>query len=104
MTTLHILRSAPTSNSAFSDLLNTAQPNDTVILIDDGCYALHSPIMVEKVELKLINKINVVASHQSARAINDHLNIEQLAQEFAAIDMAAVVNLTLAHERVITWQ
>lgn len=104
MATLHILRSSPTANSAFTDCLALFSPSDTLLLIDDGCYALHSAAFAQAIKNDELKHIQVLEKHQTARGISEINNLTAKAATYNAIDMNGVVDLTLTHDRVVTWQ
>lgn len=97
MSVLHLIR---TSNFATNDLslcLNHLSADDSLILLDDGCYNLHHPLLNSAVEKITRSNIYMLGQHASARGL-------KLDQDIELISMAEVVQLVLSNQTVITWQ
>lgn len=93
MATLHILRTSGFNDNNLSLLINTCHDQDALVLLDDGCYNIHHP---ELINIK--GKILALASHIQARAIESNQHPIEL------IDIDNLVTLTFKYQRVITWQ
>lgn len=98
MSTLHLVRQSAFSTNDLEQCLSVLGQQDSVVLMDDGCYNLKHPLMqgLIKQENGTIT-IYVISSHAQARAIKKITTINH-------IDMADVVDLTFNHNKVITWQ
>lgn len=95
MSILHLVRKSAFETSDFQLCINTLQPADQLVLLDDGCYnVLHS--LYNTVDT-LINKVNIIQSHAQARAINFPINTQ-------VISMNELIELTFKHSSVVTWQ
>jgi len=98
MSTLHLVRQSAFTTNDFTQCLSVLDHQDTVVLMDDGCYNLKHPLMdslLKRVDGTI--NINIISSHAQARAIKTMAKISH-------IDMADVVALTFNHNKVITWQ
>jgi len=97
MATLHIVRQSAFNTNDFAQCLQVLRKNDVIVLIDDGCYNLHHPLIStindkDTIQLKIIDK------HATARAITIDNDLCK------CISMNNLVELTLTTNRVITWQ
>lgn len=94
MSLLHIVRTSPFIKNDFAQCINTLSPNDFIVLIDDGCYAVESPLL------------NNVDASINILALDEHLNARALTvtHSIKAITMTEFVNLTLTVDKTITWQ
>jgi tRNA 2-thiouridine synthesizing protein B len=98
MSTLHLVRQSAFATNDFAQCLSVLDNQDSIVLMDDGCYNLKHTLMDSL--LKRVNdtiNINVIRSHAQARAIETMATIQH-------ISIADVVNLTFNHNKVITWQ
>ena len=98
MSTLHIVRQSAFASNDFAQCLSVLEHQDSVVLMDDGCYNLKHSLMdslIKRVDGSV--NINVVVSHARARAI-------EIIATVNAIEMSDVVELTFTHKKVITWQ
>lgn len=97
MTTLHIVRQSAFNTNDLHQCLQVSRSQDTIVLIDDGCYNLHHKLLIDIEKDKSI-KINVVLEHAKARAIKVNET------RCSIITMSDLVSLTFENKRVITWQ
>lgn len=105
MSTLHLIRQSAFNTSDLSQCLSVLSDKDALVLIDDGCYNLNHLLLkplLQQVAHPTIQtgnslSVNVVASHVKARAI-------QFPDGVTLLEMSDVVDLTFAHNKVITWQ
>lgn len=102
MSTLHIIRQSAFLTSDFAQCLSVLSPQDALVLIDDGCYNLNhtllKPLLQGSIaQSGLTPSLNAIQSHAHARAL-------QAPESVNLIEMAALVELTFTHQRVITWQ
>ncbi len=98
MSTLHIVRQSAFATNDFAQCLSVLDHQDSIVLMDDGCYNLKHSLMDSLIKRAdgTIN-IHVVSSHEIARAIESNETIKH-------IEMTDVVALTFNHNKVITWQ
>jgi len=98
MSTLHIVRQSAFSNNDFAQCLSVLGQQDTLVLMDDGCYNLKHTLMASLIEqTNNTNCINVITSHAQARAL-------EIQEGVIGIEMSDVVELTFTNQKVITWQ
>lgn len=98
MTTLHIVRQSAFSSNDLAQCISVLEPQDTIVLIDDGCYNLNHELMSHLInKLDSAMQITVIGEHAKARAITPSNTIK-------SIEMTNVVELTFLHQKVITWQ
>jgi tRNA 2-thiouridine synthesizing protein B len=98
MSTLHLVRKSAFTTNDFAQCLSVLDEQDTIVLMDDGCYNLKHPLMdslIKRADSTI--SINVLANHTRARAIETHAAVEH-------IEMNDIVELTFSHNKVITWQ
>jgi tRNA 2-thiouridine synthesizing protein B len=98
MSTLHLVRQSAFATNDFAQCLSVLDHQDSIILMDDGCYNLNHTLMdslIKRVDETMT--IHVLTSHAKARAIKA---IEPIKE----IEMNDVINLTFNHNKVITWQ
>lgn len=94
MNTLHIIRSSAFNSNDLQQALSLASENDSIVFTDDGVYNLNHPLLNEH----HTHTLYCVEQHLVARGINNNLAAAKL------ISMAQLVELTLTHKPVITWQ
>ncbi len=100
MPLLHILNKSPQQSAIWQTCLKLAQPEQGILLIEDGIY---------------LAIINTEAANQLATLAN-HCNIyllwpdviargvsERIMTEFTAIDYVGFVDLTVAYDKVQSW-
>jgi len=92
MSILHLVRKSAFETSDFELCVNTLNSSDRLVLLDDGCYSLHHPL-INSVK----NSINVLQSHAQARAITLTTNAQY-------ITMDDLIELTFKHNSMVTWQ
>ena len=92
MSILHLVRRSAFDTHDFEQCIQTLSSNHTLVLIDDGCYNIHHPLIKQ-----VAVPIKVMEVHALARGLNldDITNL---------IDMTELVNLTFTHNSVMTWQ
>jgi len=98
MATLHLVRQSAFATNDFAQCLSVLDRQDSIILMDDGCYNLKHALMdslIKRVDGTV--NIHVMTSHAKARAIETITTIKH-------IEMKDVVELTFNHSKVITWQ
>jgi len=96
MSILHIIRNSAFESDDFRLCIQNAKKDDSVLLMDDGCYNLcHS--LWQLLENK-VNNLYVIKEHAQARAV-DSSNIK-----ISTISIADIFPLTFQSKTVITWQ
>jgi len=93
MTTLHLVRQSAFTTNDFYQCIQVVEKNDTVVLIDDGCYNANHPLLLEIKQNNIV--LFIIENHAKARGICSNLN---------KIDMTLLVELTFKNDTVITWQ
>ncbi|WP_394132973.1 sulfurtransferase complex subunit TusB [Shewanella maritima] len=96
---LHHFQTSVFSDNALSLYLQYSRPSDTILLAGDAVNA----IMSSQWRAKLAGKnVRVLTSDLQARGLNDKLAaITDLSIQ--VIDYNEFVQLTLTHDKVITW-
>ncbi len=99
MKVLHLLRTSAYNTPDLSECLATFQPNDQLVLLDDGCYNLTHVLLNEFIENNGAQCVSFIKDHATARAMetNSKSNVN-------AINLDTLVNLTFECDSVITWQ
>ncbi|WDE09657.1 sulfurtransferase complex subunit TusB [Thalassomonas haliotis] len=97
MSILHLVRSSQFQSTDFSQCIGMLTAGDRLVLLDDACYNLHHPLLVQAQEKVLPEKITVVTSHAQARAVT-------LPETITGISMTELVHLTFDCDTVVTWQ
>lgn len=92
MTILHLVRKSAFETSDFQQCIDTLVSGDQIILLDDGCYNIHHPLLN-----KLTEKVMTVQAHANARGV-------EIPANSLVISMKDIVKLTFKHNSVITWQ
>ena len=98
MSTLHLVRQSAFTTNDFAQCLSVLDHQDTIVLMDDGCYNLKHNLMdslIKRIDSSI--NINVITRHAKARAIDLIATVNH-------IDISDVVELTFNHKKVITWQ
>ena len=93
MSILHLVRSSAFNSNNLASAIKTALPNDAFILLDDGCYCLHHHLLTEDILTQY--SFSAINTQLSARAISPHSQVTVISD---------LVELSFAHEKVITWQ
>ena len=94
---LHIIRTSGFNNNALAQCLDTTLEQDSLLLIDDGCYNLHHPLLLEILMAKTELKCFYIGLHASARAQF------KPAPVFTEITLDDVNELIFSHHNSITW-
>ena len=89
--TLHLIQRSPFSNSALKDCLNIFDPQDNILLMEDGVYGLQHPLLQQ-------TQLTVYALQEdiSARGLDSKDTIKE-------IDYCEFANLCSQHKHVISW-
>ena len=97
MAMLHIIRSSGYNNNALAQCLNMLLPNDSILLMDDGCYNVNHKLLLKAQLAAPELKIFFIEQHANARAQKN------IAQAFSPTTLTDVVNLLFQHDNSITW-
>ena len=95
MSILHLVRTSAFGSENLKSALNTATENDAFILLDDGCYCVHHPLLNNDVLARYA--FSVIDEHIEARAITRPASIQ-------VISVDTLIELTFTHSKVMTWQ
>lgn len=93
--TLHLLRLSPFTNNDMLLCNENLMLNDSVVLLDDGCYTLNHPLL-NKLQIKCDN-IFIIEQHALARGLSLKNNIQ-------AIDITTLNQFVFEHKNSVTWQ
>ncbi|UUO22276.1 sulfurtransferase complex subunit TusB [Colwellia sp. M166] len=97
MAMLHIIRNSGFTNNTLSQCLNMSLPQDAILLMDDGCYNLQHPLLLEALTKQAEITVYYVSLHASARAQNSEQAL------FTAISFDDVLKLIFTFDNSITW-
>lgn len=97
MPTLHIVRQSAFNSDDITQCLQVLRNKDVIVLVDDGCYNLHHPL-ISTLSSDNSVQLHVIDKHAKARGIT----IDEAL--YSTITMSDLVELTLTTNRVITWQ
>lgn len=93
--TLHLLRQSPFTNDDMLLCNEILMLNDSVVLMDDGCYTLNHPLL-NKLHKKCEN-IFIIEQHALARGLSLSNNIQ-------VIDITTFNQFVFEHKNSVTWQ
>lgn len=97
MAMLHIIRSSGFTSNALTQCLHMAQPQDSIVLMDDGCYNMQHPLLTEALLKQTEITVYFIALHASARAqISNN-------ESFIPSTIEHVLELLFTHDNSITW-
>ncbi len=94
MPILHTVNKSPFLTTTLESCLRLAQPGSTILLIEDGVYALLSPLLNEYSNLSFY----ALAADVQARGLSD-----RLPAHIQLVDDQGFVQLTVEHDRVESW-
>lgn len=92
MSTLHIVNK-PASHTALASCLKVVQSSDTLLLIEDGVYA------ISQLELPPGLTVCVLREDLDARGLSD----TDLPAAINPIDYTGFVDLVCSHQRSVSW-
>jgi len=98
MSTLHLVRTSAFQTNDFEQCLNVIQSNDTIVLLDDGCYNLNHDLWQQALDKIVISALYIVAAHAQARAIS----VDD--REVSSLSLEALMSLICETEKSVTWQ
>jgi len=97
MAMLHIIRSSAFSSNALTQGLNMALPQDSILLMDDGCYNLNHSLLLAALKEHRELTVYFINLHAIARAQSSDN------KSFIAITLSEVLALLFKHDNSITW-
>jgi len=98
MSMLHLVRASAFQSNDFEQCLNVIQTNDTIVLLDDGCYNLNHDLWQQALNKIALPALYIVEAHAQARAISmDKSKINVLSLD-------ALMALICETEKSVTWQ
>jgi len=98
MSMLHLVRTSAFQTNDFQQCLNVVQVNDTIVLLDDGCYNLNHDLWQQASKKVASSSLYIIEAHAQARAITiDNNNISTLSLD-------ALMTLICETEKSVTWQ
>lgn len=92
---LHILNKSPDHASTLQQCLNAIKPADSLILIEDGVYALSYQAVVDRLPAKV--HLYVLQDDCVARSIS--INSSRV----SAVDYPRFVELVTQHQKTLSW-
>lgn len=96
MSTLHIVRSSGFNTSALTQCLSLVSNTDSVLLIDDGCYNINHPLLIELLASHPEISVNIIDTHADARA-------QATNKLISTITLTDMLELIFNHNNSITW-
>ena len=93
MSTLHLVRTSAYQHDDLAQCLAVYSAEDTIVLLDDGCYNLNHALLAKVNNERLF----IIIEHCQARAVSFEKNKQ-------AIALAQLTPLFFLHNSVITWQ
>lgn len=86
---LHLIQKSPFQNSAFADCLNIIDSDDTILLMQDGIYALLHPLLQ--------------TTNNPIFALDTDLLARGIITNFKTINYQELVSLCCQHKQTISW-
>lgn len=97
MAMLHIIRNSGFTSNTLSQCLTMCLPEDAILLMDDGCYNLQHPLLLEALTKQTAITVYYLSLHANARAQhNEHPSL-------TAINFDEVLKLIFTFNNSITW-
>lgn len=97
MAMLHIIRSSGFSSNILTHCLTMAQPQDSILLMDDGCYNLNHPLLLAAAVKQPELKVYFIKLHADARAQSSDKHT------FTPSTLAQMLELIFNHDNSMTW-
>ena len=97
MAMLHIIRNSAFNNNSLSQCLAMCMAQDTILLMDDGCYNLQHPLLLDMPTKHSEINVHFLQLHATARAQHTEQGL------FTAVSMEDVLQLIFSHDNAITW-
>lgn len=93
--TLHLLRQSPFDANDLANCCNILKENDTVVLLDDGCYTLSHSLLSEL--YNNCTNIFVIKQHAVSRGL-------KITSSIQSINITTLNQLIFEHSNSVTWQ
>lgn len=97
MAMLHIIRNSGFSSNVLTQCLSMCLPQDSILLMDDGCYNFNHPLLLAALAKQPTLKIYFIDLHASARAQSSNKNL------FISSTLDDILELLFSHDNSITW-
>ena len=97
MAMLHIIRSSAFTSNALKQCLSMCFSDDSILLMDDGCYNLNHALLLEAQVKQSAKRVYFIGFHASARAQKNTNDT------FTAITLTEVIALLFQYDNSITW-
>lgn len=95
---LHTVNKSPYANKTLLSCLKAANDSDTLLLIEDGVYAALKGGEYSDLVESAGPRILALAADLEARGLMD-----KLLNSVATVDYAGFVELTVTHDKVVSW-
>jgi tRNA 2-thiouridine synthesizing protein B len=98
MSMLHLVRTSAFQTADFQECLNVVKTNDTIVLLDDGCYNLNHDLWQEALNKVALPALYIIEAHAQARAVTvdkDKIN---------TLSLDALMTLICETQKSVTWQ
>ena len=95
---LHLVRTSAFQTADFQECLNVVKTNDTIVLLDDGCYNLNHELWQEALNKVALPALYIIEAHAQARAVTvdkDKIN---------TLSLDALMTLICETQKSVTWQ
>lgn len=99
---LHTVNKSPFSNHCLSDCLDVCAPEDSVLLIEDGVYAVMSAVM--SAAMKTATATSSATTFYALRAdLEARGLLQKVSERITVIDDSGFVELATRHDQVVAW-
>ena len=116
MAMLHIIRRSGFTSNALAQCLSMVLADDSILLMDDGCYNVNHPLLLEALTSKPNTAVYFVDVHTSARAQapiqvqkqvpkaqQDNISANNPESGFISIPLSGALTQIFQHDNSITW-
>jgi tRNA 2-thiouridine synthesizing protein B len=97
MAMLHLIRNSGFNSNALTQCLDMILPQDSILLIDDGCYNFNHALLLRTLTEQQDITLYFISQHAIARAQCPNNKL------FIPISLTQVVALLFKHDNSITW-
>ncbi|MFT6690292.1 MAG: tRNA 2-thiouridine synthesizing protein B [Colwellia sp.] len=97
MAMLHLIRNSGFNSNALTQCLDMILPQDSILLIDDGCYNFNHTLLLRTLTEQQDITLYFISQHAIARAQCPNNKL------FIPITLTQVVALLFKHDNSITW-
>ena len=99
MSILHLVRRSAFETQDLAQCLLNITVEDKVILMDDGCYNLHHPLIEQ---VKALCSVDIIGIHAQARAVS--LMAVEKNSTLGIISIDELTELMINFDATCTWQ